>query len=72
MFHTAIAKSTCNAVIVELLGAETYLYLLLGDTNITARVDPRSKAVQGETIKVALDTNNIHVFDKETGVTITN
>ncbi|MDR1704039.1 MAG: sn-glycerol-3-phosphate ABC transporter ATP-binding protein UgpC [Clostridiales bacterium] len=58
--------------LVELLGAETYLYLLLGENNMTARVDPRSRALQGETIKVALDTNKIHVFDKETGVTITN
>jgi multiple sugar transport system ATP-binding protein len=58
--------------LVELLGAETYLYLLLGDNSMTARVDPRSRALQGETIKVALDTNKIHVFDKETGVTITN
>jgi multiple sugar transport system ATP-binding protein len=58
--------------LVELLGAETYLYLMLGDTNITARVDPRSTATQGATIKVAFDTNNIHVFDKDDGNTITN
>jgi multiple sugar transport system ATP-binding protein len=58
--------------LVELLGAETYLYLVLGENNITARVDPSSKAAQGQNIKVSLITEKIHVFDKESGAAITN
>ena len=58
--------------LVELLGAETYLYLLLGENNITARVEPTSKAAAGQTIKVAINTEKIHAFDKESGIAITN
>ena len=58
--------------LTELLGAEVYLYLILNGSQITARVDPRSKAKIGEKIKVALDVNQIHIFDKETELTIDN
>jgi len=58
--------------LTELLGAEVYLYLSIVGQPITARVDPRSKAKVGDTIKVALDGNQIHVFDKETETIITN
>jgi len=62
-----------NVELVELLGAETYLYLLLGeDNNFTARVDPTSKAVKDTKIKIAIDANKIHCFDLDTGLTITN
>lgn len=58
--------------VTEMLGAEVFLYLALDDTKLTARVDPRSKAKTGDKIKVAIDTNMIHVFDKETELTIVN
>lgn len=56
--------------LTELLGAEVYLYLLLNGNQITARVDPRSKAKVGDKIKIAMDTNRIHIFDKETELSI--
>ena len=40
--------------------------------NFTARVDPSTLAKSGDEITVALDTNKIHIFDKETEKTITN
>ena len=54
--------------VVELMGSETYLYLLISgkSTNITARVDPRSPARLFDNIKVAFDMNNAHFFDEET------
>lgn len=58
--------------LTELLGAEVYLYLIINDQQLVARVDPRSKAKTGDTIKVAFDVNRVHVFDKETELTILN
>ncbi|WP_058486742.1 ABC transporter ATP-binding protein [Defluviitalea phaphyphila] len=62
----------CNVEVTEMLGAEVYLYMVCEGQNITARVDPRSQAKPGDNIKVALDVNRIHVFDKETEMAITN
>lgn len=61
-----------NVEVTELLGAEVYLYMVINGQNMTARVDPRSKAKPGDTIKVALDVNRVHIFDKETELTIVN
>lgn len=58
--------------VTEMLGAETYLYLTIEGRSMTARVNPRTKAKPGDIIKVALDTNKIHLFDKETEKTILN
>ena len=58
--------------VYELLGAEVYLYLDLADFPITARVDSRTTARPGDTIKFTFDLEKIHVFDKETEQIITN
>ncbi|MFZ5987008.1 MAG: ABC transporter ATP-binding protein [Bacillota bacterium] len=58
--------------VVEMLGAETFLYLVVDDVDFTARVNPRSKARPGDIVKLALDANKIHLFDKETEKTIMN
>ena len=58
--------------VYELLGAEVYLYFSVNGSNVTARVNPRTKARTGDTVKFALDVDKIHVFDKETELTITN
>ena len=58
--------------VTELMGAEIYLYLNCAGVNITARVDPSSKAKSGDRIKVAFDLSKIHLFDKETEKTILN
>ncbi len=61
-----------NVEITEMMGAETYLYLECEGIPLTARVSPRSTARSGDRIKVALDPNRIHLFDKETEKTIVN
>jgi multiple sugar transport system ATP-binding protein len=61
-----------NVEVTELMGAETYLYLNLNGQQLTARVDPRSTAKQGDIVKIALDVNKIHLFDKETEKVIMN
>ncbi len=58
--------------VTEMMGAEYYLYLTIADKKFTARVNPRTTAKMGDTIKVAFDTNRIHLFDKETELTIIN
>ena len=56
----------------ELLGSEVLLYYKVADTAMTAKVDSRTPARLGDHIKLAIDTEKIHVFDKETELTITN
>ncbi len=58
--------------VVEMLGAETYLYVTVGGAlSMTARVDPTvSKSQVGDTVNVAVDGNRVHLFDKETELVI--
>ena len=62
----------CDVDITEMMGAETYLYLTCEGTQLTARVSPRSTAKAHDKIKVAIDPNRIHLFDKENDTTIIN
>ena len=73
-FLASSPKSVIEATIrvYELLGAEVYLYFDVEDSNFTARVNPRTTARVGDTIKLGLDLTKIHVFDKETEQVIVN
>ena len=73
-FLNSSPESIVNAhvEITEMMGAETYLYLKIGETPYTARVNPRSTAQPHDDIKIALDLNKIHLFDKETEIAILN
>ena len=74
MFLNNAPESTVSAdvEVTELMGAETYLYLKIEGKNFTARVNPRTTAAPGDSIKVAFDVNKIHLFDKDTEKTIIN
>ena len=56
------------------MGSETYLYLKTTgkDSNVIARVDPRSASRTGDTVKVAFETNRLHFFDKDSELSILN
>ena len=71
---TAFPESTVEAKInvYELLGAEVFLYFDVEGFNMTARVDPHTTSRTGDTVKFGLDMTKVHVFDKETELTITN
>ncbi len=56
--------------VTEMLGAESYLYLTIAGIAFTARVNQRSTAKVNDTIKVMMDTNRIHLFDKDTELAI--
>ena len=58
--------------VYELLGAEVFLYFDVNETPITARVDPKTTARPGSEVEFAIDTEKVHVFDKETEKTICN
>ena len=51
--------------ITEFMGNEIYLYLKSGEHDYVARVDPRTRASIGESIQVAFNMENIHIFDRE-------
>ena len=73
-FIAANPDSIVDATIrvYELLGAEVFLYFDVEGFNMTARVDPRTTARTGDNVRFTLDPEKIHVFDKETELTITN
>jgi len=68
MFISSSPDSVVEATVrvYELLGAEVYLYFSVENFDVTARVNPRTTARPGDTIKVAFDLARLHVFDKET------
>ncbi len=75
VFLAMADKSACvdiDVEVTELMGAETYLYMAMGELQVIARVDPRSTAKAGDTIKLAFDVARMHVFDKESEQVICN
>ena len=74
MFISNSPETTLEATVkvYEMLGAEVFLYFTVENYDITVRVNPRTTARPGDTIKIALDASKIHLFDKETQETICN
>ena len=65
-------KVTTEVTGYELLGAEVLLYFNVGGAKMTASVSSTTPARYGDTVELAFDANAMHVFDKETELTITN
>ncbi|MBR6872622.1 MAG: sn-glycerol-3-phosphate ABC transporter ATP-binding protein UgpC [Ruminococcus sp.] len=74
MFLSSATTGVVNATVevTEMMGAETYLYLTCEGIPLTARVSPRSTARPQDEIKIALDPNRIHLFDKDTEKAVIN
>jgi multiple sugar transport system ATP-binding protein len=49
--------------VTELMGNEIFLYLVNGNHNFIARVDPRTQVRYGDKIQVAFNMANFHIFD---------
>ena len=66
------ATITAEIDVIEKLGNETILYMKVdGKEDYTiARIDARCTAQQGETVKLAVDSQHIHFFDPDTELTI--
>ena len=63
-------KSTVR--VFEMLGAEVFVYVTCEGVDITVREAPGTVVKPGDEISIAFDVEKIHIFDKETQVTITN
>jgi multiple sugar transport system ATP-binding protein len=50
----------------EMMGHEVVLEVELGDQTIIVRTDPRTSVQVGQTIDLALNLDNIHLFDSQT------
>ena len=56
--------------VYEMLGANALLYFNLGDTGWVASVDARTGARPGDHVRLAMDTEKLHIFDFNTEKTI--
>ena len=56
----------------ELTGDDAWLYISLNGSEVCIRANPRTGSRKGDLINITLDPDHIHVFDPETGITITN
>lgn len=61
-----------NVDIAELMGAEVYLYGESSGQPITVRAPSRLHVQSGDTVRLAIDCNKMHLFDKETEQAILN
>jgi multiple sugar transport system ATP-binding protein len=64
------ATLTGDVEVVERMGAESYIYFKSGNNNMTARVDGSTKSEPKDTVKLYVENQNIHIFDKETELRI--
>ncbi|MBQ8586398.1 MAG: sn-glycerol-3-phosphate ABC transporter ATP-binding protein UgpC [Butyricicoccus sp.] len=69
---TQHAGSVISAEIdlAELMGAEVYLYLVMGEQKLIARTPGGYTGRAGDTAKLAFNMDKLHLFDKETGEAI--
>ena len=51
--------------VVELMGNEIFVYLKSGEWEMTASVDPRTEFRVGDSVDVAINVDNMHLFDPE-------
>lgn len=51
---------------VEQMGHELVLFLDMGGQMLTARTDPRTSATIGQSLDVAINLDNLHLFDADT------
>ena len=52
--------------VVEHMGAESYVYTKVGSASINIRIEGTTNLKVGEKAKIYLDSNKLHVFDKDT------
>lgn len=67
-FLSMAAGSNIEAKVnlAEMMGSEIYLYLTCNGQKLVARVPSRTGIRADDEVKLALDANKIHIFDKDT------
>ena len=70
--HFALASDGLPAkvLLVEPMGSETQVTMTLGESHVIGVFRERVQAKPGETITVAPEINNVHLFDASTGLRI--
>lgn len=61
-----------NVELSELMGAESYIYIKCGEKKFTICTIGNKKYEVGEEVEFVLDLGKIHLFDKESTLTISN
>ena len=56
--------------VIEPMGAQSVLYLSVGNDTLVASVDSATTAREDEKLPIVLDMNKAHIFDKETETAI--
>ncbi|MAU09712.1 MAG: glycerol-3-phosphate ABC transporter ATP-binding protein [Anaerolineaceae bacterium] len=64
------ANIEANVEVIEQMGHEMIMYLEEGGKNFIARTDPRTTAVVGGRLGVVLNLDNMHVFDRDTELSL--
>ena len=55
-----------KAEVIEVLGADQYVYGKVGTDDVTARVDPYLKVTVGDRVRLGINMRRLHLFDTET------
>ena len=58
--------------VFEMLGAEVFVYVTVDGVDVTVREAPGTIVKPGDSMDISLDVDKIHIFDKETQVTLAN
>jgi multiple sugar transport system ATP-binding protein len=58
-------RVTGRVEVVEHLGAERFVYVRVGESLLTARLDGRGTTAEGEEASFEIETNEVHLFDRE-------
>jgi multiple sugar transport system ATP-binding protein len=59
---------TAGVEVMEPIGAEVILLMKMGPERLTASVDPQTRAQPSAAIELLIDMNQMHLFDRETGM----
>jgi multiple sugar transport system ATP-binding protein len=70
--ETGAAALTCPVSVIEPLGSDTLVFLVVGQQEVVARVMPALAPRPGDSFTIGLDPANLHLFDGQTGENLLN
>jgi ABC-type sugar transport system ATPase subunit len=68
--QTSIGVFEPSVELAEALGHEQLLHLRVGGATLTVRGAPGERPAIGSVLRVQLDQSRMHLFDRETGVSL--
>ena len=70
MTSSAEAVLPVEVGFVEALGGETYAHGRLADQSVVARLEASERVVAGETIRLQIEADSLHLFVPSTGASL--